>query len=56
VVSVTADTNIYVSALNFGGGPDRVLDLARAGTIRLAISEAILGRAGRRFAVEVRME
>ena len=41
MVSVTADTNIYVSALNFGGGPDRVLDLARAGTIRLAISEAI---------------
>lgn len=41
MASVTADTNIYVSALNFGGVPDRVLDLARAGAIRLAISDAI---------------
>jgi predicted nucleic acid-binding protein len=41
VLSVTADTNIYISALNFGGVPDRVLDLARAGAIRLAISDAI---------------
>ena len=41
MLSVTADTNIYVSALNFGGPPDRVLDLARAGEIRLAISDEI---------------
>ena len=41
MLSVTADTNIYISALNFGGPPDRVLDLARAGAIRLIISDAI---------------
>jgi putative PIN family toxin of toxin-antitoxin system len=41
VLSVTADTNIYISALNFGGPPDRVLDLARAGVVRLAISDEI---------------
>jgi len=41
VLSVTADSNIYISALNFGGPPDRILELARAGRIRLAISDAI---------------
>ena len=41
MLSVTADTNIYVSALNFGGPPDRVLELARVGRIRLALSDAI---------------
>ena len=41
MLSVTADTNIYISALNFGGPPDRVLDLARAGEIRLAVSDPI---------------
>ncbi len=41
MLSVTADTNIYVSALNFGGPPDKLLDLARAGEIRLAISDEI---------------
>lgn len=41
MISVTADTNIYISALNFGGPPERVLDLARSGEIRLAISDAI---------------
>ncbi|MGA7521816.1 MAG: putative toxin-antitoxin system toxin component, PIN family [Acidobacteriaceae bacterium] len=41
MLSITADTNIYVSALNFGGPPDRVVELARAGRIRLTISEAI---------------
>jgi putative PIN family toxin of toxin-antitoxin system len=43
MVGVTADSNIYISALNFGGAPDRVLDLARAGEIELHISDAILG-------------
>lgn len=41
MLSVTADTNIYISALNFGGPPGRVLDLARTGAIRLAISDPI---------------
>jgi putative PIN family toxin of toxin-antitoxin system len=43
VVGVTADSNIYISALNFGGPPDRLLDMARAGDIELHISDDILG-------------
>jgi putative PIN family toxin of toxin-antitoxin system len=43
VVGVTADTNIYISALNFGGPPDKLLDMARAGDIELHISDDILG-------------
>ena len=39
---ITADTNIYISALNFGGIPERVLTLARDGHLDLAISDAIL--------------
>jgi putative PIN family toxin of toxin-antitoxin system len=42
VLRVTADSNIYISALNFGGAPDKLLDLARAGEIQLSISEEIL--------------
>ena len=36
-----ADTNVYISALNFGGKPLQVIELARAGEIELAISNAI---------------
>ena len=39
---VTADTNIYLSALNFGGKPQELLELARADKIELAISNAII--------------
>ncbi len=39
--SVTADTNIYISGLHFGGPPRRFLDLARAGVFRLDISDPI---------------
>lgn len=39
---VVADTNIYVSALNFGGAPLRLLALTEAGAIRLVTSDAIL--------------
>jgi uncharacterized protein len=39
---VTADSNIYISAVQFGGVPERFLNLARAGQIELAISAAIL--------------
>lgn len=42
MLRVTADSNIYISALNFGGIPDQLLDLARAGAIQLAISGPIL--------------
>ena len=43
MVGVTADSNIYISALNFGGPPDRLLDMARAGDIELHISDDIRG-------------
>ena len=39
---ITADSNIYISALNYGGKPLQVLELARAGEIELAISNAII--------------
>jgi predicted nucleic acid-binding protein len=42
VVSVTADTNIYVSGFQFGGTPRRFLDLASDGAFRLDISDPIL--------------
>ena len=37
-----ADTNVYISALNFGGTPEEVLGLGRARTIQLFISPSIL--------------
>jgi uncharacterized protein len=39
---VTADTNILISALNFGGTPERFLRLAEMRAFQLVISEAIL--------------
>ena len=39
---VTADTNIYISALLFGGLPGAFLDLALFGSFTLVISPAIL--------------
>jgi uncharacterized protein len=42
VIRVTADSNIYISALLFGGPPDDILNLARDGRIQLAISDDIL--------------
>ena len=42
MVSVTLDTSAYISALNSNGRASRVLLLARAGEIRLDVSEPIL--------------
>lgn len=39
---VVADTNILVSAVQFGGKPKQLLDLALDGQVDLAISEAII--------------
>ncbi|MDT5283385.1 MAG: hypothetical protein QOJ20_4580 [Mycobacterium sp.] len=39
---VTADTNLYVSALQFGGKPQTLLDMAQDGHIELAVSDEIL--------------
>lgn len=42
MLRVVADTNVYISALNFGGVPDQVLTLARRGRVELFISAPIL--------------
>jgi uncharacterized protein len=47
VIRVTADSNIYISALLFGGPPDDVLTLAREGKIHLTISDDILTEVSR---------
>lgn len=42
MIGVTPDSNIYISALEFGGAGGRLLWMARAGTIRIDTSNAIL--------------
>ena len=44
---VTLDSNVYISALNFGGKPLQVLELARAGQVENAISNAIITETSR---------
>lgn len=39
---IILDTNVLVSAFQFGGAPAQLLDMVRAGTIRAAISPSIL--------------
>jgi uncharacterized protein len=39
---VTADTNLDVSALQFGGKPQTLLDMAQDGQIEMALSDEIL--------------
>ena len=50
--SATADTNIYISGLHFGGLPRRFLNLAEAGIFQLAISEDILAEIARGLAYQ----
>jgi putative PIN family toxin of toxin-antitoxin system len=47
VLRVTADSNIYISALNFPGNPARILEMAKEGAIRLAVSDDIFGEVAR---------
>jgi putative PIN family toxin of toxin-antitoxin system len=42
VILATADSNIYISALQFGGVPLQFLNAVRDGAFRLAISEPII--------------
>ena len=42
MVSVTADSNIWVSAFNSAGKPRRLIEMADAGEIGLAVSEPII--------------
>jgi len=51
---ITVDTNVYVSALNFGGVPERLLNSARAGLLDVAISDAILAEIERVLAGKFR--
>ena len=46
MLSVTLDSNIYISALNYAGPPLRILNMARDGLIRLDLSNAILEEVG----------
>jgi uncharacterized protein len=39
---VTLDTNIYVSAFEFGGGPMRLLQMGMDGDIEIAVSQPII--------------
>lgn len=41
MIRVTLDSNIYVSALTFGGIPRSILELAEDGRFKLAVSEYI---------------
>lgn len=47
MIRVTLDSNIYISALLFGGPPDDILKLAEQGEIHLSISNAILEETSR---------
>jgi putative PIN family toxin of toxin-antitoxin system len=40
-MSVTLDSNIHISAVTYPGLPYRLLQMARAGTLQIDISEAI---------------
>ena len=42
MLGVTADSNIYISALHFAGIPRQFLNAARAGLFRLAVSDELL--------------
>ena len=46
MLSVTLDSNIYISALNYAGPPLRIVNMARDGLIRLDLSNAILEEVG----------
>jgi predicted nucleic acid-binding protein len=47
VLRIPSDTNVIVSALNFPGNASRILDLAEAGEICLAVSDDILNEVNR---------
>lgn len=42
MIRVVADTNVYISAFNFGGLPLRILRLAQRGAFTLYLSRSIL--------------
>jgi putative PIN family toxin of toxin-antitoxin system len=42
VPTVTADSNIWVSAFSYGGNPRRLIEMADAGEVRIDISQFII--------------
>jgi len=42
VIRVVADTNVFVSAIVFGGTCEAILALARAGVVELVVSPALI--------------
>ena len=42
MIKTVADTNVYISAVLFGGRPEKIRELAREGKIELLISENIM--------------
>jgi putative PIN family toxin of toxin-antitoxin system len=42
VIRVVADTNVFVSAIVFGGRCEAILALARAGVVELVVSPALI--------------
>lgn len=42
MIRVTLDSNVYISALEFGGVGARFLEMSRTGSLRIDISDAIL--------------
>jgi len=47
VISATLDTSVYIRALHFGGPATAIIGRARAGSIRIDISDAILAETNR---------
>ncbi|MCR4420356.1 MAG: putative toxin-antitoxin system toxin component, PIN family [Clostridia bacterium] len=47
VVKVVLDTNVYISAILFGGKPERIISMARSSEIELLISPDILAEVAR---------
>jgi predicted nucleic acid-binding protein len=44
MIKVVADTNVYISAILFGGKAEEIRKLVREGQVQLLISETILLR------------
>lgn len=42
MLRVVADSNIYISAFNFGGLPQKILQLAEDGVFELCLSESLI--------------
>jgi predicted nucleic acid-binding protein len=47
VISATLDTSVYIRALHFGGSASVIIGHARAGNIRIDISDAIVAETNR---------